>query len=73
MGLYAANSIFVGDYLTTRGQIPEADYKMIKEMRFEVTRVDQPIASQSMDGSSRCENAETHLSLIHISEPTRPY
>ena len=60
LGLYAANSIFVGDYLTTRGQIPEADYKMIKEMGFEVTRVDQPIASQSMDGSSRCENAETH-------------
>ena len=31
LGLYAANSIFVGDYLTTEGQLPEADYKMIKE------------------------------------------
>ena len=26
LGLYAANSIFVGDYLTTKGQPPEADY-----------------------------------------------
>ncbi|MEX0937258.1 MAG: biotin synthase BioB [Pirellulales bacterium] len=37
LGLYAANSIFVGDYLTTRGQAPEADYKMIEEMGFEVS------------------------------------
>ncbi len=38
LGLYAANSIFVGDYLTTKGQLPEADYRMIEEMGFEVTR-----------------------------------
>ena len=38
MGLYAANSIFIGDYLTTPGQLPEADYKMIEEMGFTVTR-----------------------------------
>ncbi len=38
LGLYAANSIFVGDYLTTTGQLPEDDYKMIEEMGFEVTR-----------------------------------
>ena len=36
MGLYAANSIFVGDYLTTKGQLPEADYAMIRDMGFEV-------------------------------------
>lgn len=36
LGLYAANSIFVGDYLTTKGQVPEADYAMIREMGFEV-------------------------------------
>jgi biotin synthase len=34
LGLYAASSIFVGDYLTTRGQPPEADYRMIEEMGF---------------------------------------
>lgn len=37
MGLYAANSIFVGDYLTTKGQVPEADYQMIRDMGFDVT------------------------------------
>jgi biotin synthase len=38
LGLYVANSIFVGDYLTTKGQPPEADYRMIEEMGFVVTR-----------------------------------
>ncbi len=38
LGLYAANSIFVGDYLTTKGQAPEADYQMIEDLGFEVTR-----------------------------------
>jgi biotin synthase len=37
LGLYAANSLFVGDYLTTKGQAPDADYKMIEELGFEVT------------------------------------
>ena len=36
-GLYAANSIFVGDYLTTKGQLPEADYAMIRDLGFEIT------------------------------------
>ena len=38
LGLYAANSIFVGDYLTTEGQLPEADYQMIRELGFVVTQ-----------------------------------
>jgi biotin synthase len=38
LGLYAANSLFVGDYLTTKGQPPEADYRMIEELGFVVTR-----------------------------------
>ena len=38
LGLYIANSIFVGDYLTTKGQLPEADYKMIAELGFVVTQ-----------------------------------
>ncbi len=41
LGLYAANSIFVGDYLTTEGQLPEQDYRMIQEMGFEVTKRQQ--------------------------------
>ena len=38
LGLYAANSIFVGDYLTTSGQPPEADYQMIRDLGFEIVR-----------------------------------
>jgi biotin synthase len=37
LGLYVANSMFVGDYLTTKGQAPQADYDMIQDMGFEVT------------------------------------
>lgn len=38
LGLYAANSIFVGDYLTTKGQLPEADYAMLRDLGFEITK-----------------------------------
>ncbi|WP_145354758.1 biotin synthase BioB [Roseimaritima multifibrata] len=41
MGLYAANSMFVGDYLTTSGQAPEADYQMIEDLGFTVTREEE--------------------------------
>ncbi|HMP07477.1 MAG TPA: biotin synthase BioB [Lacipirellulaceae bacterium] len=37
LGLFPANSMFVGDYLTTKGQLPEADYAMIRDLGFEVT------------------------------------
>jgi len=35
LGLYAASSIFVGGYLTTKGQPPSADYDMIEALGFE--------------------------------------
>lgn len=38
LGLYAANSMFVGDYLTTKGQAAEDDYRMIEELGFTITR-----------------------------------
>jgi biotin synthase len=37
LGLYPANSVFVGDYLTTKGQAPESDYQMVRDLGFEVT------------------------------------
>lgn len=40
LALYAANSIFVGDYLTTKGQKPEADFAMIEDLGFEIERND---------------------------------
>lgn len=36
LGMYAANAVFVGDYLTTKGQAPEADLAMIRDMGFVV-------------------------------------
>jgi biotin synthase len=36
MGLYAANSMFVSDYLTTKGQTPEEDFAMVKDLGFDV-------------------------------------
>lgn len=36
LGLYAANSIFVGDYLTTEGQEENADYALIRDLGFEI-------------------------------------
>jgi biotin synthase len=36
MGLLVANSIFIGDYLTAKGQRPEDDIAMIRDLGFEV-------------------------------------
>ncbi|WP_028553146.1 biotin synthase BioB [Paenibacillus sp. UNC451MF] len=36
LGLYAANSIFVGDYLTTSGQEAAEDQRMIEDLGFEI-------------------------------------
>jgi biotin synthase len=43
LGLYAANSIFVGDYLTTSGQETNADHQMLKDLGFEVDFVKETI------------------------------
>ena len=36
MGLYAANSMFVSDYLTTKGQTPDEDFRMVEDLGFEI-------------------------------------
>ncbi len=36
LGLFIANSIFIGDYLTTGGQEPAADIRMIRDAGFEI-------------------------------------
>ena len=35
LGLYVADSIFIGDYLTTRGEVPEQDLQMLEDTGFE--------------------------------------
>jgi len=36
LAMYAANSIFVGDYLTTPGQAAEADWQMLEDLGFQI-------------------------------------
>lgn len=43
LGLFAANSIFVGDYLTTAGQETTADHQMLKDLGFEVDFVKETV------------------------------
>jgi biotin synthase len=50
LGLYAANSIFVGDYLTTKGQPADADYRMIEDLGFEVTNEGRLDAAEHVSG-----------------------
>jgi biotin synthase len=40
LGLYAANSIFIGDYLTTPGQSARDDYQMIRDAGFVLEAAD---------------------------------
>jgi biotin synthase len=43
LGLYVANSIFIGDYLTTKGQSAEADLQMIQDLEFEIEGDTSPV------------------------------
>jgi biotin synthase len=36
LGLFIANSIFVGDYLTTEGQAAQEDFQLIQDLGFEI-------------------------------------
>lgn len=40
MGLYAANSLFVSDYLTTAGQAASDDFRMIEDLGFNIVTGD---------------------------------
>lgn len=46
LGLYAANSIFVGDYLTTPGQAAQRDFDMIRDAGF-VIETDEDISHKN--------------------------
>jgi biotin synthase len=50
LGLYAANSIFVGDYLTTAGQAAHQDFEMIRDAGFVLEAPDgAPLAEPEME------------------------
>jgi biotin synthase len=49
LGLYAANSIFVGDYLTTAGQAAHQDWQMISDAGFVLEAADgSPLEAQPL-------------------------
>jgi hypothetical protein len=50
LGLYPANSMFVGDYLTTPGQAPSTDFAMIRDMGFVLETPDGAPWDDAMDG-----------------------
>ena len=52
MSLYAANAIFVSDYLTEPGQASSSDWEMIEDLGFEVEPVGGPMGSEAGDGAS---------------------
>lgn len=39
LALYIANSIFIGDYLTTKGQEPKQDVQMIADLGFDIEEI----------------------------------
>ncbi|TDL31263.1 biotin synthase BioB [Jeotgalibacillus sp. S-D1] len=47
LGLFAANSIFVGDYLTTAGQEETEDERMLIDLGFEIESVEEMKASMA--------------------------
>lgn len=67
LALYAANSIFIGDYLTTKGQTPDMDLKMIADMGFEVEGQDGSGEIQSDLGVQLLEPKEGQRRKIKIS------
>ena len=44
LGLFIADSIFIGDYLTTEGGAPSGDVRMIRDLGFEILGEDVPPA-----------------------------
>ena len=49
LGLYAANSIFVSDYLTTPGQAAERDWQMIRDLGFVLEAADGSPLPEGME------------------------
>ncbi len=48
LGLFIANSIFVGDYLTTDGQCADEDFQLIKDLGFEIEENPFEVESQTV-------------------------
>jgi len=67
LGLYAANSLFVSDYLTTTGQAPSEDFRMIEDLGFEIVH----FPGSSCETASGCEG-ESACGSTSSCETTAP-
>jgi biotin synthase len=66
LGLYAANSIFIGDYLTTQGQTARDDLRMIEDLGFVLETPDgAPYEGDPMAGVPE-EYPRAKLPLVEV-------
>ena len=63
----------VGNYLQRWGFTPQKPIKKAYEQRPEAVQAWLDEHYPEIEQRAKAEGAEIHLSLIHISEPTRPY
>jgi hypothetical protein len=73
LALYVADSIFIGDYLTTRGELPERDLQMLEDAGF--TPALPPRMAEPPDyapGITPKETPEDIGSLPHGRVPASP-
>ena len=63
LALHVANSLFLGDYLTSEGQAAEADLELIRDNGFVVLGAEAPPAeaADSHDPSKRRRGAGTDV------------
>lgn len=59
LALHLANSIFLGDYLTSEGQAAQADLDMITDAGFEVERLDQRTLPAHRRDAGECSPCPT--------------
>ena len=64
MGLYAANSMFVSDYLTTKGQDPQEDFKMVADLGFEIVTGDH-VSSDEVCSPTECHEEAALATADH--------
>ncbi|MCC6318766.1 MAG: biotin synthase BioB [Gemmatimonadaceae bacterium] len=76
LGLYAANSIFIGDYLTTPGQSAAEDYEMIRDAGFvleapdgsplDPSRLDELLAMTASSDAQMTASAAAHATQPQV-------
>ena len=64
MSMYPGNSLFVSDYLTTKGQDPQEDFKMVADLGFEIVTGDH-ISSDEVCSPTGCDDGPAIATADH--------